>query len=149
VELRELIGQLALVEGRKVVVFSQRRRMLRLAHWATRNQLAREGAKPAFFTCEQGQKRRTQNRGTSTTTPPAACSSRSMPATSASTCNEPRAPASMSSYPGTLRLLEQRIGRIHRFGATPGTVSIFSRIIWVATCSAPRINVDRVRLLVR
>ena len=42
-ELRELIGQLALAEGRKVVVFSQWRRMLRLAHWATRHQMAREG----------------------------------------------------------------------------------------------------------
>ena len=37
-ELRELIGQLALAQGRKVVVFSQWRRMLKLAHWATRNQ---------------------------------------------------------------------------------------------------------------
>jgi hypothetical protein len=34
-ELRELIGQLALVQSRTVVVFSQWRRMLRLAHWAT------------------------------------------------------------------------------------------------------------------
>ena len=42
-ELRELIGQLVLAEGRKVVVFSQWRRMLRLAHWAARDLLAREG----------------------------------------------------------------------------------------------------------
>ena len=61
VELRELIGQLALVEGRKVVVFSQWRRMLRLAHWATQHQLARAGVSPAFFTGQEGQKRRTQN----------------------------------------------------------------------------------------
>ena len=39
-ELRELIAQLALAQGRKIVVFSQWRRMLRLAHWATRDQLA-------------------------------------------------------------------------------------------------------------
>jgi SNF2 family DNA or RNA helicase len=61
VELRELIAQLALAQGRKVVVFSQWRRMLRLAHWATRDQLAREGVRAAFFTGEEGQKRRTQN----------------------------------------------------------------------------------------
>jgi hypothetical protein len=52
VELGELIGQLALAEGRKVVVFSQWRRMLRLAHWATRHQLTREGV-PACF-CGEG-----------------------------------------------------------------------------------------------
>ena len=38
-ELRELLGQLAVDQGRKVVVFSQWRRMLRLAHWATRDVL--------------------------------------------------------------------------------------------------------------
>ena len=60
-ELRELIGQLALAQARKVVVFSQWRRMLRLAHWATRDELARERVRAAFFTGEEGQKRRTQN----------------------------------------------------------------------------------------
>src|SRR5207247_10401026 len=35
-ELRELIGQIALAQERKMPVFSQWRRMLRLAHWATR-----------------------------------------------------------------------------------------------------------------
>jgi hypothetical protein len=35
--------------------------MLRLAHRATRDQLAREGVRPAFFTGGEGQKRRTQN----------------------------------------------------------------------------------------
>ncbi len=48
-ELRELIAQLALAQGRKVVVFSQWRRMLKLAHWATRDQLARERVRAAFL----------------------------------------------------------------------------------------------------
>ncbi len=61
VELRELIAQLVLAQGRKVVVFSQWRRMLRLAHWVTRDQLAREGVRAAFFTGDESQKRRTQN----------------------------------------------------------------------------------------
>jgi SNF2 family DNA or RNA helicase len=61
VEVRELIAQLALVEGRKVVVFSQWRRMLRLAHWATGHLLAREGVSATFFTGAEGQRRRTQN----------------------------------------------------------------------------------------
>ncbi len=60
-ELRELIGQLVLDQARKVVVFSQWRRMLRLAQWATRDVLARGGARAAFFTGEEGQRRRTQN----------------------------------------------------------------------------------------
>src|SRR3989449_11581447 len=62
-ELRELIGQIALDQERKVVVFSQWRRMLRLAHWATRDVLARDHVRAAFFTGEEGQKRRTQNIG--------------------------------------------------------------------------------------
>jgi hypothetical protein len=100
-ELRELIAQLALAQGRKVVVFSQWRRMLRLAHWAIREQLAREGVRAAFFTGEEGQKRRTQNLVDFHDDP--ACSFRPMPAASASTCNAPRAPASTSSFPGTRR----------------------------------------------
>jgi hypothetical protein len=60
-EFRELTDQLVLVQSRKVVVFSQWRRMLRLAHWAIRDLLAREGVRAAFFTGEEGQKRRTQN----------------------------------------------------------------------------------------
>ena len=43
-ELRELIGQIVVAQGRKVVVFSQWRRMLRLAHWATQIIQAAAGA---------------------------------------------------------------------------------------------------------
>jgi SNF2-related domain len=82
-EVRELIGQLALAQARKVVVFSQWRRMLRLAHWATRDDLARERVRAAFFTGEEGQKRRRRTSSTFTTTPPAACCSRRTPAASA------------------------------------------------------------------
>jgi superfamily II DNA or RNA helicase len=60
-ELRELIGQIVLDQARKVVVFSQWRRMLRLAEWATRDVLARDNVRAAFFTGEEGQRRRTQN----------------------------------------------------------------------------------------
>src|SRR2546428_2523864 len=51
VEFRELIGQLALAEGRKVVVFSQWRGMLRLGPWAAAEHVARRGGRPAFFPC--------------------------------------------------------------------------------------------------
>ena len=116
VELRELIGQLALSEGRKVVVFSQWRRMLRLAHWATRDLLSREGVRPAFFTGEEGQKRRTQNIVDFHDDP--AC--RVLFATDAGGVglNLQRAASACINIelPWNPAVLEQRIGRIYRLG---------------------------------
>jgi SNF2-related domain/Helicase conserved C-terminal domain len=115
-ELRELIGQLALSQGRKVVVFSQWRRMLRLAHWATRDQLAREGVAPAFFTGQEGQKRRTQNIVDFHDDP--AC--RVLFATDAGGVglNLQRAASACINIelPWNPAVLEQRIGRIYRLG---------------------------------
>jgi hypothetical protein len=116
VELRELIGQLALAQGRKVVVFSQWRRMLRLAHWATRDQLAREGVRSAFFTGEEGQKRRTQNIVDFHDDP----TCRVLFATDAGGVglNLQRAASACINIelPWNPAVLEQRIGRIHRLG---------------------------------
>jgi superfamily II DNA or RNA helicase len=116
VELRELIDQLALAQGRKVVVFSQWRRMLRLAHWATRDRLAREGVRAAFFTGEEGQKRRTQNIVDFHDEP--AC--RVLFATDAGGVglNLQRAASACVNIelPWNPAVLEQRIGRIYRLG---------------------------------
>ncbi|MBI4564501.1 MAG: DEAD/DEAH box helicase [Planctomycetes bacterium] len=60
-ELRELVERLVLEQERKVVVFSQWRRMLRLAHWSIRDLLDRDRLRAGFFTGEEGTKRRTQN----------------------------------------------------------------------------------------
>ncbi len=60
-ELRQLIRQLVLEQGRKVVVFSQWRRMLTLAHWAVGDLLAEAKLRAGFFTGAEGQRRRTQN----------------------------------------------------------------------------------------
>lgn len=60
-ELRELLTNLVLTQGRKVVVFSQWKRMLRLAEWATSDLLGKAGLRAAYFTGDEGQKRRTQN----------------------------------------------------------------------------------------
>jgi SNF2-related domain/Helicase conserved C-terminal domain len=115
-ELRELIGQLALVQRRKVVVFSQWRRMLKLAHWATRDQLARERVRGAFFTGEEGQKRRTQNIVDFHDDP--AC--RVLFATDAGGVglNLQRAASACINIelPWNPAVLEQRIGRIYRLG---------------------------------
>jgi hypothetical protein len=59
--LRELITHLVADQGRKVVVFSQWRRMLRLASWALRDILQAAGARAVFFTGAEAAGRRTQN----------------------------------------------------------------------------------------
>lgn len=60
IEFREIIHQ-ALTQGRKVVVFSQWRRMLALANWCIGGILKEGGFRAAFFTGQESQKRRTQN----------------------------------------------------------------------------------------
>ncbi len=61
VELRELLANIAVAQERKVVVFSQWRRMLKLASWSVSDMLSSSGVRSVFFTGEEGQKRRTQN----------------------------------------------------------------------------------------
>jgi hypothetical protein len=115
-ELRELVGQLALTQGRKVVVFSQWRRMLRLAHWATRDLLAREGVRAAFFTGEEGQRRRTQNIVDFHDDP--ACRVLFASDAGGVGLNLQRAASACINVelPWNPAVLEQRIGRIYRLG---------------------------------
>jgi superfamily II DNA or RNA helicase len=61
IELRQLIRQIVLDQGRKVVLFSQWRRMLTLAQWATSDLLGEKRLRSGFFTGQERQKRRTQN----------------------------------------------------------------------------------------
>jgi hypothetical protein len=111
-----LVGQIALDQERKVVVFSQWRRMLRLAHWATRDVLGRDNVRAAFFTGEEGQKRRTQNIVEFHDDP--AC--RVLFATDAGGVglNLQRAASACVNIelPWNPAVLEQRIGRIYRLG---------------------------------
>jgi superfamily II DNA/RNA helicase len=115
-ELRELIGQLALAQARKVVVFSQWRRMLRLAHWATRDELAREHVRATFFSGEEGPKRRSQNIIDFHDDP----TCRVLFATDAGGVglNLQRAASACINVelPWNPAVLEQRIGRIYRLG---------------------------------
>ena len=60
-ELRQLVRHLVLDQARKIVVFSQWRRMLTLAHWAVSDLLGDSGLRAGFFTGAEGQRRRTQN----------------------------------------------------------------------------------------
>src|SRR5439155_23482245 len=115
-ELRELIGQLVLAQGRKVVVFSQWRRMLRLAHWATRTELTRAGVRSAFFTGAEGQKRRTQNIVDFHDDP--ACRVLFASDAGGVGLNLQRAASACINIelPWNPAVLEQRIGRIYRLG---------------------------------
>ncbi len=60
-ELRELVRSLVVDQGRRVVIFSQWRRMLRLAAWATSDILAGAGRRAVFFTGREGTRKRTRN----------------------------------------------------------------------------------------
>ncbi len=60
-ELRELVRQLAVVQERRIVVFSQWRRMLTLAHWAIGDLLEAAGLRAVWFSGKESPKRRTQN----------------------------------------------------------------------------------------
>jgi superfamily II DNA/RNA helicase len=61
VELRRLVEDLVIEQRRKVVVFSQWRRMLRLAEWSVRDVLERAGARPVFFTGAERPAQRTRS----------------------------------------------------------------------------------------
>jgi superfamily II DNA or RNA helicase len=115
-ELREILAQLALEQGRKVVVFSQWRRMLQLAHWAVAGLLAERGVRAVFFTGQEGQKRRTQNIVEFHDDP----NTRVLFATDAGGVglNLQRAASCCVNIelPWNPAVLEQRIGRIHRLG---------------------------------
>ncbi|MFO0742371.1 MAG: DEAD/DEAH box helicase [Labilithrix sp.] len=60
-ELRRLVRDLVVDQGRKVVVFSQWRRMLRLAEWSIRDVLGDAGHRAVFFTGAEKASQRTKS----------------------------------------------------------------------------------------
>jgi SNF2 family DNA or RNA helicase len=116
VEFRDRIIDLVVTQQRKVVVFSQWRRMLRLAAWVTGDVLARAGLRAAFFTGEETQRRRTENLVAFHDDP----GTRVLFATDAGGVglNLQRAASCCINLelPWNPAVLEQRIGRIFRFG---------------------------------
>ena len=61
IELREILTRLVVEQERKVVVFSQWVRMLRLGNWAVEDVLSGHGLRAAFFTGRESQRQRTRN----------------------------------------------------------------------------------------
>lgn len=102
--------------GRKVVVFSQWRRMLQLAAWALEDRLAEAGLQSRFFTGAEGQRRRTQNIVDFHDDPSVAV----LLLTEAGGVglNLQRAASAVVNLdmPWNPAVLEQRIGRVHRLG---------------------------------
>jgi superfamily II DNA or RNA helicase len=117
-ELRDRITDLVVTQQRKVVVFSQWRRMLRLAAWVTADVLARADVRVTFFTGEESQRRRTENLVAFHDDP----NTRVLFATDAGGVglNLQRAASCCINLelPWNPAVLEQRIGRIFRMGQT-------------------------------
>ncbi len=115
-ELRRLIEELAVTQGRKVVVFSQWRAMLRLAEWAIRDVLADAGLKSAFFTGAESQRLRTQNVVDFHDDP--RCAVLLLSDAGGVGLNLQRAASACINLelPWNPAVLEQRVGRIYRLG---------------------------------
>ena len=116
VEFRELVRSLVIDQRRKVLVFSQWRRMLQLAHWVVQDLLAADGCRAVFFSGHESQKRRTHNIVDFHDDPNA----RLMLATDAGGVglNLQRAANCCINLevPWNPAVLEQRVGRIYRLG---------------------------------
>ncbi len=115
-EVRALLAALAVEQQRKVVVFSQWRRMLRLAHWAVGDLLADAGLSAAFFTGQESPRQRTRNLVDFQDDP----ALRILFASDAGGVglNLQRAASAcvLLVLPWNPAVLEQRVGRIHRLG---------------------------------
>lgn len=116
--LRELISGLVVEQGRKVVIFSQWRRMLKLANWAVSDILQEAGKRAAFFTGGESQRARTRNVVEFHDDPSAAvlfCSD-----AGGVGLNLQRAASACIhlELPWNPAVMEQRTARIHRLGQT-------------------------------
>lgn len=117
-ELRERVAAIAIDQGRKIVVFSQWRRMLKLAAWAVKDVLGEAGVRAVFFTGEESQRRRTENLVAFHDDPAV----RILFATDAGGVGLNLQSAASCcinlDLPWNPAVLEQRVGRVHRFGQT-------------------------------
>jgi superfamily II DNA or RNA helicase len=115
-ELRELVASLVLTQQRKVVIFSQWRRMLDLAAWAVSDLLASEGRRALFFTGQESHRRRTQNLVEFHDDPRAAVLFLTDAGGVGLNLQKAASACINLELPWNPAVLEQRIGRIHRMG---------------------------------
>lgn len=114
-ELRELVRELAIERREKIAIFTQWRRMAKWAHWAVRDLLVAAKLDSGFFTGAEPEARRRENVIRFHDDP----DFRVLFLTDAGGVglNLQRAASVMINleYPWNPAVLEQRIGRIHRF----------------------------------
>lgn len=115
-ELRELVASLVLTQKRKVVIFSQFRRMLELAAWAVSDLLTAEGQRALFFTGQESSRRRTQNLVDFHDDPGAAILFLTDAGGVGLNLQKAANACINLELPWNPAVLEQRIGRIHRLG---------------------------------
>ncbi len=116
VEFRELVSNLVLTQKRKVVVFSQFRRMLELASWSVSDLLSAGGVRKLFFTGQEGARRRTQNLVDFHDDPKAAILFLTDAGGVGLNLQKAANACINLELPWNPAVLEQRIGRIHRLG---------------------------------
>jgi hypothetical protein len=115
-EFRRVLRQLVLEQRRKVVVFSQWRKMLRLAEWAVRDLLDDAGLSSVFFTGEESQRARSAN-VVAFHEQPGVCVMFLSDAGGVGLNLQHAANACINlELPWNPAVLEQRIGRIYRLG---------------------------------
>ena len=115
-ELRRLVADLVVEQGRKIVVFSQWRRMLRLAEWSVRDLLADHGARAVFFTGAEKQSQRTRSVVDFHDDPQASVMFLSDAGGVGLNLQKAASACINLELPWNPAVLEQRIGRIYRLG---------------------------------
>jgi SNF2 family DNA or RNA helicase len=115
-ELRRLVRDLVVEQRRKVVVFSQWRRMLRLSEWALRDVLRKAGARPAFFTGAERPAQRTKSIVEFHDDPDVAVLFLSDAGGVGLNLQHAASACINLELPWNPAVLEQRIGRIYRLG---------------------------------
>ncbi|MET0790309.1 MAG: DEAD/DEAH box helicase [Polyangiaceae bacterium] len=115
-ELRRIIRDVVLEQGRKVVVFSQWRRMLRLAAWSLGDILGDAGQRAVFFTGAESPRQRTQSIVEFHDDPKTSVMLLSDAGGVGLNLQHAASACINLELPWNPAVVEQRIGRIHRLG---------------------------------
>ncbi len=115
-ELRRIIRDVVLEQGRKVVVFSQWRRMLRLAAWSLEDVLGDAGQRAVFFTGAESPRQRTQSIVEFHDDPKTSVMLLSDAGGVGLNLQHAASACINLELPWNPAVVEQRIGRIHRLG---------------------------------
>lgn len=126
-ELRSLVQDLVLEQDRKVVIFSQWRKMLRLCEWAVRDLLEDRGLRAVFFTGAESQGHRTRNVVDFHDDPTVRVMFLSDAGGVGLNLQRAASACINLELPWNPAVLEQRIGRIYRLGQ-PEPVDIFTLV---------------------